>query len=201
MDIQELTPSLLAGFGLSEKIKGALISHVSENSPASSAGLQQGDIIVEFDGKPVESLSQFQLQVSMLNPGAGVQLVVLRKGERKSLTIELGMRIRRPSISSTPQPTLEVAGMAIQELNQPLADKLGYTKQKGVVVVAVAQDSIAGFSGLLPGMLITQVNQQPVQSLTQFENALREVAQNRPILFLIYNKGAYQYLVLAAPGQ
>lgn len=201
VDIQELTPALIAGFGLPENTKGALISHVSENSPAAVAGLEQGDIIVEFDGKPVVNVAQFQIQVSMLNPGAKVQLVVLRKSARQILTIELGTRTHRTTISSAPQPTLEVAGMALQELSKTLADKLGYTNQKGIIVVAVAQDSIAGFSGLLPGMLITQVNQQPVQSLTQFENALRNVPQNRPILFLIYNKGAYQYLVLAAPGQ
>ena len=199
VSIQDVTPDLIAAFGLPNNTKGLLISHVADNSPAAVAGLQPGDVIVQFDGKPVTSLGLFQTQVSLLQPGTKVGMVILRKGSKQNLTIELGTRVKTKPVKPTPRPTLEVAGMAVQELNRGLAEKLGYQDQKGVVVVAVAQDSLAGFSGLGPGMLIQQVNHQPVGDLKQFADALKEAAQKPPVLFLVNNQGAYRYLVLAVP--
>jgi serine protease Do len=199
VSIQDLTPDLIEAFDLPDGTKGLLISHVSENSPAAVAGLEPGDVIVQFDGKPLTSLGLFQTQVSLLQPGSKVRLVILRKGSKQNLTIELGTRVKTKPAKPIPRPTLEVAGMAVQDLNQGLAEQLGYQGQKGVVVVAVAQDSIAGFSGLGPGMLIQQVNHQLVQDIKQFEIALNEAARKPPVLFLVNNQGAYRYLVLAVP--
>jgi serine protease Do len=199
VNIQDLTPDLIAALGLPDGTKGVLISHVAADSPAAVAGLEGGDVIVEFDGKPVVSPGLFQTQVSLLEPGAKVRLTILRKGSRRNLTIELGTRIKTMPAKPTPRPTLEVAGMAVQDLNEDLAKQLGYQGLKGVVVVAVAQDSIAGFSGLGPGMLIQQVNQQPVENMRQFEGALKAAAQKPPVLFLVNNQGSYRYLVLAMP--
>jgi serine protease Do len=199
VSIQQLTPDLIAAFNLPESTKGLLVSHVAENSPAASAGLEPGDVIVQFDGKPVPSLGLFQTQVSLLEPGTKVRVGILRKGKMQNLTVELGTRVKTKPTKPTPRPTLEVAGMAVQDLNQDLTEQLGYQGQKGVIVVAVAQDSIAGFSGLGPGMLIEQVNRQPVQNIKQFESLLNEAAQHPPVLFLVNNQGAYRYLVLAVP--
>jgi serine protease Do len=199
VDIQDLTPDLLAAFGLAEDTKGVLISHVADDSPAAAAGLQSGDIIVQFNGKPVLSPGPFQTQVSRLQPGSKVPLTVLRKGAKQSLTIELGTRAAAVAAKPKTQPTLEIAGMAVQDLTDDLKVELDYQGQTGVVVVAVARDSIAGFSGLRPGMLIRQVNHQPIENLQQFQNVLRGASQDASILFLIDNRGAYRYIVLAAP--
>jgi len=199
VSIQELTPDLMTAFDLPKGTKGVLVAHVSENSPAAAAGLQEGDVIVQFEGKPVLSPGPFQIQVSRLQPGSKVPLVVLREAGRQSLTIELGTRGKPAPTKPSPRPTLEVAGMAIQDLDPDIAQRLGYQNPKGVVVVAVAQDSIAGFSGLSPGMLIQQVDHQPVEDIQQFQSALQAAAQKPPVLLLINNQGAYRYLVLAAP--
>jgi len=66
-------------------------------------------------------------------------------------------------------------------------------------VVAVAKDSLAALSGIVPGMLIEQVNHQGVQGIKDFEGALKEASQNPPVLFLVNSKGTYRYLVLAVP--
>ena len=201
VDIQDLTPDLISAFGLPENTKGVLVSHVAENSPASVAGLKQGDIIVQFDGKDVVSPAPFQLQVSMFQPGEKVPLVILRNGVRQNITLELGTKMDTLPAKPTPRPALEVAGMAVEDISKDIAVRLGYENQKGVVVVAVAQDSIAGFSGIIPGMLIQEVDQQPVQNIKEFENTMKEAIQKPPVIFLIYNQGAYRYLVLTVPGQ
>jgi len=199
VSIQELTPALMAAFDLPNNTKGLLISHVSKSSPAEAAGLQPGDVIVKFDGKPITSLGLFQTQVSLLEPGTKVRVGILRKGKTQNLTIQLGKRVKAAPPKATPRPTLEIAGMAVQNLSQDIADQLGYQGKKGVVVVAVAQDSIAGFSGLRPGMLIEQVDQQPVQDIKQFESVLNVAARKPPVLLLVDYQGAYRYLVLAVP--
>jgi serine protease Do len=199
VSIQDLTPELGAAFHLPDHIKGILISHIAENSPAAAAGLEPGDIIVQLDSKPVVSVGSFQTQVSLLQPGAKVRMVVLRKGAKQNLTIELGTRVKKTPTKPTPRPTLEVAGMAIQDLSPGLTERLGYQGQKGVIVVAVAQDSIAGFSGFGPGMLIQEIDHQPIQDIKELKNMLKAAAQNPPVLFLVNNQGAYRYLVLGVP--
>ncbi len=199
VDIQGLTPDLLAAFELPEDTKGVLISHVESDSPAAAAGLQAGDIIVQFDGKPVLSPGPFQTQVSKLMPGTKAPLTVLRKGAKQNLTIQLGTRAPASSGQPKGQPTLEVAGMALQDLTDDLKVELDYKGKTGVVVVAVVPDSIAGFSGLRPGMLIREVDRQPIANLQQFQSVLRAASQKSSILFLVDNRGAYRYIVLAAP--
>lgn len=199
VDIQGLTPDLVTAFDLPEDTKGVLISHVASDSPAAAAGLQAGDIIVQFNGKPVLSPGPFQTQVSKLQPGTKAPLTVLRKGAKQTLTIQLGTRASASSGQSKGQPTLEVAGMALQDLTDDLKVELNYKGKTGVVVVAVVPDSIAGFSGLRPGMLIRQVDRQPIANLQQFQSVLRAASQKSSILFLVDNRGAYRYIVLAAP--
>ena len=91
--------------------------------------------------------------------------------------------------------------MAIQDLTADVAEQLGYQDQTGVIIIAVARDSIAAFSGLGPGMLIQQVDQQPVHDLRDFTSKLKEAARKPPVLFLVDYQGAYRYLVLAVPQQ
>ncbi len=199
VDIQDLTPDLVAAFGLPKDTKGVLISHVAADSPAAVAGLKAGDIIVQFDGKAVASPGPFQTQVSRLQPGTEVVVTVLRKGARQNLAIRLGTRAPATSNQPKAQPTLEVAGMAVQELTDDLKVELGYKGQTGVVVVAVGRDSLAAFSGLRPGVLISEINHQPIESLQQFQQALQAAAQKPSILFLINNHGDYRYIVVTAP--
>ena len=124
---------------------------------------------------------------------------ILRKGSKKNLTIELGKRPEPVAAKPAPRPTLEVAGMAVQNLDENLADQLGYKNQKGVIIVAVDEESIAGLSGLGPGMLIEQVDEQPVEDIQEFENALKAAVNKPPVLFLVNNQGSYRYLVLEVP--
>ena len=199
INIQDLSPDLVVAFGLPNNTRGVLISYVSENSPAAAAGLEPGDVIVQFDGKMITSPASLQTKIAVLQPGTSVGIVVLRNGARQNLTIQLGIHVEASPAKPAPRPTLEVAGMAVQDLNQDLAEKLGYQDQKGVIVVAVAQDSVAGFSGLGPGMLIQQVDRKPVANIKEFESTLKQAADKPPVLLLVNNRGAYRYLVLVAP--
>jgi serine protease Do len=78
-----------------EKIEGVVIQNVVKDSAAEKAGMKRYDVLVEFDGKAIESASRFILRVSALKPGTQVELVVLRNGQRQNLTVTLGKRQQR----------------------------------------------------------------------------------------------------------
>jgi len=196
INMQDLTPDLAAIFGTPRDTKGILVSHVAEDSPAAAAGLKPGDVLVQFDGKPIPGATAFATQVSLLQPGTKVPLVLLRHGAHQDLTLEMGTRPGK-SPSAKGRPTLEVLGMALQDLTDDLAQRLNYQGVTGVLVVAVADNSPAEALELGAGMLIQEVNRRPVRTLSEFKTALEEAAEKPPILFLVNNQGAYRYVATA----
>ena len=199
ISMQDLTPRLAALFGAPTDTKGILVSHVEPNSPAATAGLQPGDVLVQFDGKPLPSAATLATQVSLLQPTSKVSVVLLRDGVRKSLTLEMGTR-PAPSSVVKQHPALEVLGMAVEDLTSDLAQRLNYQGLTGVLVVAVAENSLAGAARIGEGMLIQEVNRRPVKNLSEFRTVMEEAAQKPPILFLVNYQGSYRYLVMAPPA-
>jgi serine protease Do len=199
INMQDLTPRLAAIFGAPADTKGILISHVEPNSPAATAGLQPGDILVQFDGKPLPNAATLATQVSLLQPDSKVSVVLLRNGVRKSLTLQMGTRPAAHSAAKQ-HPALEVLGMAVEDLTADLAQRLNYQGLTGVLVVAVAENSPAGAARIGQGMLIQEVNRRPVRNLSEFKAVMEEAIQKPPVLFLVNYQGSYQYLVMAPPG-
>ncbi len=78
-----------------EKTEGVVITDIIEDSAAEKAGMKRYDVLVEFNGKPIESASRFILRVAVRKPGTQVDLVVLREEQRRNLTVTLG---KRPSV-------------------------------------------------------------------------------------------------------
>jgi len=198
ISMQDLTPRLATLFGAPTDTKGILISHVEPNSPAAAAGLQAGDILVQFDGKPLPSAATLVTQVSLLQPASKVSVVLLRNGARKNLTLEMGTR-PAASAAAKQHPALEVLGMAVEDLTDDLAQRLNYQGQTGVLVVAVAENSPAGAARIGEGMLIQEVNRRPVKNLSEFRTVMEKAVEKPPVLFLVNNQGAYRYLVMAPP--
>ena len=199
ISMQDLTPGLAALFGAPRDTKGILISHVEPNSPAATAGLQPGDVLVQFDGKPLPSAATLATQVSLLQPTSKVSVVLLRDGARKSLTLEMGTR-PAPSSVVKQHPALEVLGMAVEDLTSDLAQRLNYQGLAGVLVVAVAENSPAGAARIGEGMLIQEVNRRPVKNLSEFRTVMEEAMQKPPVLFLVNSQRSYRYLVMAPPA-
>src|SRR5256712_2489336 len=89
--IQEITPDLAKAFKVREQ-KGALVSDVNEQGPALTAGLQRGDVIVEFNGKEAQTVSELRNRVAQTPGGSKVSVKVLREGQEKAITIHIGER-------------------------------------------------------------------------------------------------------------
>ncbi len=198
ISMQDLTTELATVFHVPADTKGIIISHVAEGSPGAAAGLKPGDVLVQFDGKPIAGATVFRTQVSMLQPDSRIPVVLLRDGKRQDLTLVMGTRPARVS-SSKEVPTLEALGMAVQDLAAEVAQRLNYQGQTGVLVVAVADDSPADASDITTGMLIQEVNRRSIANLSEFKTALEQAAEKPPILFLVNNQGAYSFVVIAPP--
>jgi len=196
--IQDLTYELADSFGLKDT-KGVLVPEVTDDSAAEKAGLMPGDIIVEFDGRPVEKARVLQNRVAMLKPGTKAKIVVLRDGKRKTLTVELGKRPKQPRIAGAPSETLEQLGFAVQNLTDDLAERLGYEGMSGVVVSQVEPGSLAALAGIKRGTLIMEVNRKAIENTKDFNEAIGEATKEGTILLLIKYEHYTRFVVLTLP--
>ncbi len=177
--LQPLTEELSRSFGY-EGTKGALVADVVPDGPASKAGVQPGDIIVEFDGKSVEGVTQLRNMVAMTRPGTKVNIVVFREGRRVELRgVEIGQFPEDTPIRGVPRreqvPNL---GLSVQTLTPQVAATLGLPEnEKGVVVTEVEPGSLAAMAGIRPGDVIQVVGNRQVTTAQEFRDALREAGQ------------------------
>jgi serine protease Do len=193
--IQELTKDLAASFGI-EGTDGVLIGDVQADSPAAEAGLQAGDVIVEFDGQQVTDMAPFRNLVAQTSPGNKVQLQVIRDGQRKSLTITIGALPDSPAErAAKASDEVESQGFTVRPLDADLAERLGLDEQQGVVVASVEPGSAAARAGLEAGMLIEQVNRTPVSSIAEFKQALKD-GKDKTTLLRVKTGDHSRYVVI-----
>lgn len=178
VSLQPLDQDMADAFGL-ERPEGALVAEVVKGSPADKAGLKQGDIITEYDGKPVKAIGTFRNAISMIKPGTKVKLKVNRSGKMMNFTVTLGSHSGGADGSALSQKL----GMEIEPLTADMANKLGYTQaEEGVVVVKVKPGSPAAIAGIRPGFIILAINHKKVTSVEEFTEALEETKKNRILI-------------------
>ena len=186
--IQPVTKELAESFGLKEA-KGALISQVLPGSPAERAGLRQGDIIIEFNGKKVAEFHDLPKMVNIQPVGSKAKVKIIRDGDTETINVVLGEQQERTAGVTTDEDgkTAETPklGLKIQNITPDIAEGLGLEVQEGVVITEVAPDSPAQRAGLRRGDVIREVNRQPVEDTARFAREVKEAKTNKPLLLLI----------------
>jgi len=195
--IQNLTPELAKSFDLKDN-QGVLVAQVTKDSPAEKAGLKQGDVIVEFAGQPVKKIGSFRNRVALKAPGSKQTIVVLRDGKRRELTVTIGKLPEKGGSEAAKNgpasEKLEKLGLTVQKLTPELAEQFGYKGRSGVLVSEVQPDSPAANAGIRRGVLIEEVNRQPVKSVDEFERIVAKTRKNGTILLLV-REGEYSHYV------
>jgi serine protease Do len=198
---QDVTPEMATLLGLKSS-QGVIVASIEKGSPADRAGLKSQDVLLEMDGKKIESYDSFRNEVAMLKPGTRVTLLISRDGKTSDVTVTLGERPTQVAQATKPseQPQSQQAlGIQVQNLTKDLADRFGYTMGEGVIVTRVVQGSPAAQAGIQPGDLIQRVDRQSVNSVDEFERAVTRAKGNK-ILMLI-RRGQYSQFVIVQVGE
>ena len=195
--IQQITPELAESFNVKPG-QGIIISQVNNNSPAEKAGLHQGDVIVEFRGKPVKEVGNFRNQVALVPPGSREKLVILRNGKRKIINITIGELSKEDKLAAKgPKQSAEEIGLSVQTLTPQIAKQFNVNPGKGVVVTQVQPGSIAAIGGIKVGTIILEVNQKPVNNADEFQAEIKRSSTKKRALLLTRNGNIQQFIVLS----
>ncbi|MHC4499511.1 MAG: Do family serine endopeptidase [Planctomycetota bacterium] len=182
--INDLDPDLAEYLGL-DTAKGVVVIEVAEGSAAEKAGMQRYDVVIEFNGEKVETMNEFRSRVATLKPGTKVKIVVVRKGNRRTLRAELGESSAELKSFKTGSEALEQLGLAVRNLTDDLAARYGYQDLTGVFVESVEPGSEAARKGITAGILIVEVDQQPVKNTKDFNEAIEKAAEKGRVMLLV----------------
>lgn len=195
--IQPLTPELAKQFDLKEE-KGALVGDVIEGSPAEKAGLQRGDVVIEYDGKKIEEPYQLRNMVANTTPGQEVELKIIRenKTETKKVTIsELPAEMQK---TAKGEYNNILRGVTVQNLTPEIYNNLNLPKRlKGVVVSDIREDSPAAMV-LIQGDVIQEIKRQRITNITDYENVVSQINPEEDILLLVFRGGSPLFITLSA---
>ena len=161
--IGPLTPELAKSFGYAGA-GGILVQDVVADGPAKQAGLQNGDIIVERDGKPVRDSSAFRNEIAQAAPGTRVSLKVWRAGANRTIEVALG-QLPDPDGSTKVGPP--GAGLELADPSPTLRQRFEISADSGAVVLNVEPGSPAAEAGMRPGDVIEQVGDEPVANAAE----------------------------------
>ena len=208
--IQEITPDLAKAFKVKEQ-KGALVSDVNEQGPALKAGLQRGDVIVEFNGKEVQTVSELRNRVAQTPVGSKVSVKVLRDGQEKLLTIQIGERPSDAMLargiepgSAAPKagevrkaPLNVLSDLRVRAIDEETRAQLNIgPKTAGVVVAHVQAGSAAEQAGLQRGDVIQEINRQAITGLKDFEAAAAKIKKDENAVLLVNRQGNSLFIVV-----
>ena len=197
--IQAISPDLAEEFELEDQ-KGALVSRVLPEGPADAADMARGDVIVSFDGEAVDEWRDLPRLVAMTPVEKQVDIDVIRKGKRKTLSVTVGEKEsdvqRERPVQPAEGPTQ--LGLRLQDMTPELARKLGVEEQSGVVITAVEPGSAAEVAGLRRRDVILEVDRESTQSTEEVRARLE--AADDSILILIRRGDATLFVPVKRAG-
>lgn len=174
-----------------ETPRGAHVRAVGKDSPAERAGVQRGDVILEFDGETIRDSSHLMHLVGASEVGESVGMVVLRRGsEEKRLTVTLEKRTEEVLAKLSGEPDEEqqeaFAGLTVENLTSAIAERYGYAaNETGVVVTDVAKGSDAEKKRIRPGYLIQEMEWRPIANLEAYSQLVEKLkAENKEKILL-----------------
>lgn len=182
-----------------EKQEGILISEVMKDSPAAKAGLENGDIIVQYNDKSVKNVGKFRHDVAMMTPGAEIKLNILRNNKRMTIKVVLGTQSEGEAVSTE---AIQKIGLQMENLTPEVAGRLGYASDvEGVLISKVKPGSPAALAGIQPSYLITGVafslnNQKKVRNTADFEEALKEIGDRKHIILIVRHQNYQRYYTI-----
>jgi serine protease Do len=200
VQVQNVTPELAKSFGMSEP-KGALVAQVNPDSPADKAGIHRGDIIIDFNGHPINEMNELPRMVADTAPGSKATLKILREGKEKTLSLSIVELSDERQAQGKEEGAAEKTplGLEVQNLNPTLAQQFRLRDTKGVVVVQVESGTPAADANIRPGDLILEVNGVVIGTVKEYREAVAKVKKDSVARFLVKRQGRTLYLTVENP--
>ena len=205
--IQTVNDELAEGLRL-DRPRGALVASVTEKSPADDAGIEQGDVIIKFDGRDVVEMRKLPLMVAETPIGAAVPVVVWRKGKERSFTVTIG-KLDIEKIAATPSEAPEPdetdsdevpsLGLALGKMTPELREQFELDDTaEGVVITEVDPESSSAEKELRAGDVIVEVDQETVASPSEVAEKISRAKDEgfRVVTLLIYSQGEFRWVAV-----
>ncbi len=198
--IQDLSTDLSQSFGY-EGTNGALVAEVQDDTPASKAGLKQGDIIIKYNGKKVKDVNTLRNLVAATKPDTEVSVGIFRDGDVATpLSVRIGeLPSGDEEESEDSNETEERIGIHTASMTPDIARQLGSEKSNGVFVVSVEPGSLAAKAGLLPRDIIVSVDGIPIQDSDALRKALTDSEVKKGVRLVVETKGMERFIFLKEP--
>jgi len=196
VSIQSITPELEKSLGLTDR-KGALVAEVTKGSPAESAGITRGDVIVQFDGKEIPEMRTLPALVAATLVGKEVPVGILRNGTEITLRVQVGhLPGQRAEVAGPEAPAQGKWGLALRDLDPQAALRRGLHPGEGVLVGAVRPGSAADRAGLRTGDVVLEVNKRKVASVQEAQTEIRKDPNAQSLLLFLRRGNSGQFAAL-----
>lgn len=200
--IQPVSKDLAESFGLDDA-RGALVSDVTDDSPAKKAGLKAGDVILSVNGDDIDDSTTLPRLIGHVSPGDDVKLKVMRDGDERTLDVTVGDWPEGMTADGSPsdKATDDQAklGIAISDLNDQQKQQLDL--DHGVLVRRVDPRGAAAAAGIQPGDVIVSFDQKSVDNADQLIAAVKQVDEDRAVPVRIVRDGNSLFVALRLKPQ
>ena len=200
--IQPVTPELAKAFDLKDA-SGALVGQVTEGSPAEKAGLKEGDVVVEFNGRKVADSRQLRLMVAQTSPGTDAKLEIIRDGKTTSVTVKLGELPKEGLARAGSGPPRGSSGelldgLIVDDLNARTRRQFNIPDSvDGALVTQVDPNSPSAAVGLRPGDVIIEINRRRVANADEAVRLSQRIEADT-VLLRVWSQGGSRYVVVKA---
>ena len=199
VQVTPVTKALAKPLGL-DAPHGALVRMVERDGPAAAAGMAAGDVIVSFNGKPIEKSDELSAAVTRTKPGTKVPVEVVRAGRRQTVTVTVGALESDPERQGQDAGDERRFGIALGDLTPELRSRLNLPEGRtGALVTNVVRGGAAARAGIRPGDVILEINRKPVNNAAAAVAAFRATAEKDVALALVWREG--QEVFITIPGE
>jgi serine protease Do len=201
--IQDVTRDLAESFGM-QKPAGALVAKVLPKGPAAAAGIQPGDVVVEFNGKVIDLSSDLPPMVGSTKVGEKVPVKVIRKGQSLAFNVEIGELPKEEELKLAAAEPEDVAteqrlNIQVKDLTQKQREDLEL-EQQGITVSKVG-DGPAKKAGIRKGDIILEINNQKIKDGKHFMELASSLPAGKSVPVLIHRQGSPIFLAIKIPAQ
>lgn len=201
---QEITSDMMETLNLKE-VAGVLVTKVEKDSPAEKAGVEKGDVILEFNREKVPNVSKFRIAVATAKIGVDIPVKIVRENKERTLMVKLDPFPEDIVAAGKEKDTKSsvASGITVEANDSQFAKRMNITSEKGVVVSKIENGSPAAKSDLKVGDVVLEIEKKEVNTPNEFYKELNSAkdqmdksGRKRLLLYIQDRNKAYRFVVL-----